>query len=129
MPSPSAEGPIALDPTWITAMSATILALAAGLVIIVFVVWKPQETWLRALVYVLTIGIVALAISLTFFEKRGSQAASTDLATCHATIDTLDSYIESKLKLVEDAEAAKVLAEQMSEVVKASRCKPSTAAR
>jgi hypothetical protein len=127
-PSPSgggssvgAAGP--LDPAWITAASASVLALALGLAVVIFVVWKPPTGWIQYFVYAATLGIAALAMGLTIYQATKPTPAV--LRDCYSTVDQLKAYVEAKILFVGSAEEAKNLGAQMQEVIAHSTCRPS----
>lgn len=120
-PGPATPGLPTLDAGWITAAGATVLACAIALAIVIFVLWKPEGTWLKAGVYGLTLLIVAFAIGLTTFEK--TRAVPAGLSACYSTIDQLSAYIDAKKLFVGTQEQAEILAAQMQDVVDSSTCK------
>lgn len=112
-----------LDPQWITAASASVLALALGLVVVIFLFWKPPAGWVQWFVYGASLVIVVLAMSLTIYQA--TKPTPVILRDCFSTVDQLKAYVEAKIIFVGSAEEAKTLGLQMKDLIAQSSCKPS----
>ena len=116
-----------LDAGLITAAGASILTLGAAVLFVVFVWWRTDVTWLRALVSVLALAIVVFGMVLVVLDKRISSEADArkdaTLDSCLHTLDTLDGLVRGKLAAAETVPAAHELAQQMKATIDNTSCK------
>jgi hypothetical protein len=116
-----------LDSGLITAAGATILTLGAAVLFVVFVWWRTDVTWLRALVSVLALAIVVFGMVLTILDKRITSEADRQkdatLDSCLHTLDTVNGLVDAKLIAGDSAEYARRIAQQIRQALDETTCK------
>lgn len=105
-------------------VAGSILATA---VVIFALLMKEKKPWVRLPLAIIGLALAGWAIFLFAKgeENKTATSGAQTVASCRATLDTLDSLLRTKLANVDNVEAAKSISSEMQGVIERSSCKPS----